>query len=78
MSDYTPIDCSLYDRYEAWATLRTTVRIVHRNGSEQEQVNEGRISDLYIEEKAEWLRLQDGTRMRLDRIVRVEVVDALP
>jgi hypothetical protein len=31
MSDYTPIDCNLYDRYEAWATLRTPLIIEHRS-----------------------------------------------
>ena len=72
MSEYHPIDCSLYDRYEAWATKRTMLRIVHRNEAEDELVNEGGIIDLFIEDKAEWLRFHDGTCIRLDRIVRAE------
>ena len=75
MSDYTPIDCSLYDRYEAWATKRTTIRIHHRTGPAEEQLNIGRIVDLFIEDKAEWLRFTDGTCIRLDRIVRAEEDD---
>lgn len=77
MSNYDPIDCSLYDRYEAWATRRSTVRIVHRKVSEHQE-SIGRIVDLFIEEKAEWLRLENGTRIRLDRIIRAEEADVGP
>ena len=69
MSDsYRPIDCSLYDHYEAWATLRTVVRLEHVAQDDAPQVSEGRIVDLFLRGKEEWLRLDDDTEVRLDRI----------
>ena len=65
---YRPIDCSLYDRYEAWATLRTVVRLEHVAQDGTPQTSEGRIADLFLRGKEEWLRLDDGAEVRLDRI----------
>jgi methyl halide transferase len=61
---YTPIDCNVYDRYEAAATLKQRVRLELVDGS----AAEGIIVDLFHKEEAEWLRLEDGTELRLDRI----------
>ncbi len=72
MTDYSPIDCTLYDRYEAWATLRTPLRITHRDAQGNEQVSTGRITDL-VNDGAEWLVLDSAVRMRLDHIISVFV-----
>ncbi|MCB0793389.1 MAG: hypothetical protein KDB88_01520 [Flavobacteriales bacterium] len=75
MSDpYRPIDCSVYDRYEAWATLRTEVVITHASDDGIERSIVGTIVDLFIREKEEWMRLQDGTEIRLDRIRAADIV----
>ncbi len=71
MSDYTPIDCNLYDRYEAWATLRTSLVITHRDDHDAEVKHVGRIVDLRNEAGAEWLVLDNGKRIRLDRVLNV-------
>jgi len=63
-TDYEPINCSLYDRYEAAATLKRTVDLELTNGDH----HSGRIVDLFIREKIEWLRLEGGTEIRLDHI----------
>jgi Rho-binding antiterminator len=73
MSDYTPIDCNLYDRYEAWATLRTPLIIEHRSDDGAATTSKGRITDLRNEAGAEWCALDTGTRMRLDHIISVLV-----
>ena len=74
MSDYTPIDCNLYDRYEAWATLRTALVIAHRTAEGAELIARGTITDLRNEDGGEWLVLSTGERIRLDHIVRMEEV----
>ena len=61
---YVPVDCSLYDHFEAAATLKEHVRLEFKDG----KVQEGIIVDLFQREGAEWLRLSDGTEHRLDRI----------
>ena len=65
---YRPIDCSLYDHYEAWATLRTVVHLEHVSEDGTPHISEGRIVDLFLRGKEEWLRLDDDTEVRLDRI----------
>jgi Rho-binding antiterminator len=72
MSGYTPIDCNLYDRYEAWATLRTPLVIAHRTADGTVLTTPGTITDLRNEDGAEWLVLGGGERIRLDHIVRTE------
>ncbi len=67
---YTPIDCDLYDRYEAAATLKQRVRLELVDGS----VVEGVIVDLFHKGKAECLRLDHGLELRLDRIAGISEV----
>lgn len=67
---YTPIDCNLYDRYEAAATLKQHVRLELRDG----RVWEGTIVDLFHKDKAEWLRLDNGSASRLDDIERMSIL----
>lgn len=65
---YAPIDCNLYDRYEAAATLKRTVVLTTDTGEEAQGV----ITDLFIRDRIEWLRLSDGMEIRLDRILQME------
>jgi|GEM_PF-193892 len=68
---YEPIDCNLYDRYEAAATLKQDVHLELSNGT----ATEGVIVDLFHKEKAEWLRMANGDEIRLDHIVAITAVD---
>jgi Rho-binding antiterminator len=68
---YHPIDCNVYDHYEAAATLKQRVRLELVDGN----VVEGVIADLFHKGNAECLRLDDGSEIRLDRIKRMSVVD---
>ena len=65
---YTPIDCNLYDRYEAAATLKRTVVLTLDSGT----TVQGIITDLFVRDRIEWLRLNGGEEIRLDGIVRME------
>ena len=61
---YVPIDCNLYDTFEANATLKKWCTITLSNGEKVE----GRIIDLFIKDKVELLKLHTGTEIRLDHI----------
>lgn len=65
---YTPIDCNLYDHYEAAATLRTPMRLTTSDGT----VHTGIITDLFVQEKVEYARLDSGSTIRLDLITKLE------
>lgn len=77
---YRPIDCGVHDRLEALAVLRRTVTVewVGEDGTAASGTV-GRILDIQVAEGAEWLILEGGERIRLDRLVRVaeDSVEAL-
>jgi Rho-binding antiterminator len=77
VQNYTPIDCDFHDRIESLATLRRRVDVVHESDAGSEAVSEGIIADLYTAPtKEEFLRMDDGTRIRLDRIVSIRRADS--
>jgi transcriptional antiterminator Rof (Rho-off) len=61
---YVPIDCDLHDSFEAAATLKQRVRLALSDGTHAE----GIIVDLFHRDTAEWLRLDGGAEVRLDRV----------
>lgn len=69
-NSYSPIDCNLYDRYEAAATLKQRVRLLRGTGGHAEGV----IVDLFHRDKGEWLRLDGGDELRLDTIMEMQVI----
>ncbi len=72
MSDYTPVNCELYDRLEARATLKKECHLTYLN--ENNQLNEvrGLIVDVYAADGADWCKLDDDTIIRLDKIQEFE------
>lgn len=72
---YTPIDCNFYDRLEAHATLRKRVRIDYRTEQgEAALLASALIVDLQTRNGAEFMILQDGQEIRLDRLIAVDNV----
>lgn len=63
-----PIECALYDRLEEAATIKRPVTLVLSDGSTMK----GKIDDLFVRDGAEWMRLQNGEEIRLDRITRMD------
>lgn len=78
MSDYTPISCELYARYERWIVRRRTIRVIWREYGSGEQTHLESLHpiDLQTRRHVEYLvaRRPSGERLelRLDRIVRAE------
>jgi Rho-binding antiterminator len=68
---YRPIDCSVHDRLESLATLGRRVEIVQRRDDAQ-ATHHAVIVDVYTHDAAEYLRLDDGTVIRLDELVSVD------
>ena len=69
---YHPIACDFHDQLEAYATLRRKVKIALASGGDAE----GIIRDFRTTaEKEEFLLLQDGSSIRLDRIKAVTPLD---
>ena len=74
---YRPIACDFHDRLEALATLRRRVRLTLKDGDGGTggASAEGLIADIYTrEDKQEFLRMDDGTEIRLDQILGVSPI----
>jgi Rho-binding antiterminator len=71
---YTPIDCSLHDRLESAATLRKPVCIAYRGSGTELSRIEDRIVDIFTRDGVEFMKLDNGTEIRLDDIVSVDGV----
>lgn len=71
MDAYIPVSCDFHDELEALATLRQECRIVYSNAANELVEVQDRIVDVYAANKADFLKLKDGTEIRLDRIVSV-------
>lgn len=68
MEAYTPVSCGLYDKLEANATMRQQCHLSYRDESDELVEVQGMIVDVYAANHADFLKLEDGTEIRLDRI----------
>lgn len=69
---YQAVSCTYYDELEALATLRKSCLIIYRNETGAEVSRKGRIVDFFSADRAEFLKLDDGTDIRLDRLIEVD------
>jgi Rho-binding antiterminator len=70
---YRPIACSVHDQYLAWATLRTPIDVDYTDGTDINGSAKGLITDVFTsaEDRAEWMVLDTGVHIRLDKILRI-------
>lgn len=70
---YKPISCSFYDELEAHATTGQPCTITYRTEPDTPpSTYHGIIQDLFIRDKVEYLRLQDGFELRLDNLLALD------
>lgn len=65
---YRPIDCSVHDRLEALAVRGVPATFAWQEEEGGERSATARILDIRVEGGAEWLLLESGERIRLDRL----------
>ncbi|WP_299463040.1 hypothetical protein [uncultured Microscilla sp.] len=71
---YTPINCNLYDYLEAWAVKQTLCKVTYLNAQNKEAVFTKTIVDLYIKDKVEYVKWNDGSSLRLDHLIEINGV----
>ncbi len=72
-SDYQPVACSFYDELGLRMMRGCSCTLVVAYGDATETIDTV-IRDLYTEGDAEYVQLDDGQRVRLDRIQQVDNV----
>ncbi len=70
--DYTPINCEFHDVLEATSVQRRKAVIAVEDASGERSVVEARITDLFAQRGVEYMRLDNGDTLRLDRILAVD------
>jgi Rho-binding antiterminator len=68
-SDYKPVSCDLSDELEAISVRKQSVLLKIKDAQGAEDWRQGRIDDLFTKDHAEFLKLADGTVIRLDKII---------
>lgn len=69
---YKNISCSYYDQLEAYATQKTHCAVIYNDGEERSE--SGIIVDVYAQNGAEYLKLDNGTVIRLDHLISINGV----
>lgn len=69
---YRPIACGMHDRLESFAVLRTPCVVSFEFAEGEVRTVTGRIEDVFVRKGAEYLRMDDGTEIRLDRLRTVD------
>ncbi|NQY94650.1 MAG: hypothetical protein HRT43_10820 [Campylobacteraceae bacterium] len=68
---YVPIDCHFYDVLESAAVKKLNSTLTYLDESNKEQIREGLIVDFIHINKAEYLVLKDGFKLRLDKLIKL-------
>lgn len=68
MKNYIPISCALYDEFEAASVKRQECEIVYIDENMEKSVKT-KIMNFKSFERQEFMILEDGTNVRLDRVV---------
>ena len=68
---YNPIACHVYDELESLAVRGAFCRIQFVSAGEVESV-ESRIFDVFSRNKEEFIKIEDGREIRLDRLRSID------
>lgn len=71
-TQYTPISCEFHDRLEDLATLRKQTSIRYLDDEHEPQQRNAIITDVYTQNRAEYVSLSSGEIVRLDQLVEVD------
>lgn len=72
MDDYTLVSCDFHDELEALATLQKPCHIEYRDQDGKAIAADDVIVDIYSENKADYLKLKNGTIIRMDQLIKVD------
>lgn len=65
---YSPVDCDFTDELEHLSVKKFEIVLFYFDAAGSKQESAGRIIDIHIKDKAEYVVLSSGLEVRLDRI----------
>ena len=69
LDEYNSVSCDLVDRIEILATFKKSVKIIVDS---PENIIEGTIKTWFTKNKQEFLEMESGEQIRLDKIISIE------
>lgn len=72
---YQPISCDFYDHIEIFAMRKTTVAIEYRDNTGAVQRLSSRILDTKVANKEEFILLENGREIRMDRLLKINEIE---
>ena len=69
---YVPINCHFYDHFEAAIVQKRQVTIEYQDTNQKQRRVATRLKDLQTIDKEEFLTLEDGTAIRLDKVLSID------
>lgn len=72
---YQPISCDFYDELELLAIRKTVAKIIIRKEEDGVEEIQNVIKTLYTKSKEEFLVLENGREIRLDKLVSVNGIE---
>ena len=72
---YQPISCDFYDELELLAIRKTVAKIIIRSEEDGVEEIQNAIKTLYTKNKEEFLVLENGREIRLDKLVSVNGIE---
>ncbi len=72
MSSYKPISCNYHSVIEHYATKKIFCRLQYYTDINEFITVNTLITDVYTESGEEFIKISDGSFIRLDRIVRID------
>jgi len=71
-TDYKPIDCNLYDEVILLIMRKQKIKIDYQTETGKSQEVETILKDVYAREGEEFVLLENGDKIRLDRVVKID------
>lgn len=65
------VACSFHDELEALATLQQSCQVIYRDSEGGQHAVTTKIIDVYAEMGADFMKLHDGTVIRIDHLISV-------
>ncbi len=74
-SSYKPVDCDFTDELEFAVVKKLNVEVHFKKENEEISSVSGKLVDIFTQNKEEFLKISDGTLIRLDHIMEVRILD---
>jgi len=71
MNPYQLVSCDFHDELESLATLHEPCEVVYKTEAGETKTVNSRIADVYASNHADFVKLEDGTEIRLDCLISV-------